>query len=519
MAAVVIVVAAGAAVVALSKPTLTRDPSAIAKIGMPIGGGTVQSVIVTRTRDTSPVATTMHPGGVIYPRGQVDTGTQMTVHVAVRRPGWISWLTGGTQQLTLTVTAPSASLRAQYVTVRGREPLRLAFSAPVRIYAYGPSPSHLHRVVLATPSASITVPRTAAAGSAFVSAAPQVWERATATTVSWFPAGAGGATAVAQPAPGTPIRPNTPITLTFSKPVSSVLGTHLPPVSPATQGTWHVVNSHAIQFRPENYGYGLGANVHVALPASVRLIGGQASGGASGGSWSVPAASTVRLQQVLAQLGYLPLNFTAAGSGVANTPPAQEAAAINPPHGSFSWRYPHTPSWFVSSWQPGAYGEITKAAVMAFENSQGMTADGIAGPQVWNAMIKALITGQRNSFGYTVVDVSMGSPETESTWHNGKTVANGLVNTGVASMATAPGTFAVFEHLRVTTMSGTNADGSHYVDPGIPYVSYFNGGDALHGFIRASYGFPQSDGCVEMPYSEAAQVYPYTPIGTIVHVT
>jgi lipoprotein-anchoring transpeptidase ErfK/SrfK len=57
------------------------------------------------------------------------------------------------------------------------------------------------------------------------------------------------------------------------------------------------------------------------------------------------------------------------------------------------------------------------------------------------------------------------------------------------------------------------------VDPGIPDVSYFNGGDALHGFIRASYGFPQSAGCVEMPYSEAASVYPYTPIGTIVHVT
>jgi lipoprotein-anchoring transpeptidase ErfK/SrfK len=71
----------------------------------------------------------------------------------------------------------------------------------------------------------------------------------------------------------------------------------------------------------------------------------------------------------------------------------------------------------------------------------------------------------------------------------------------------------------VTTMSGTNADGSKYVDPGIPDVSYFNGGDALHGFIRASYGSPQSDGCVEMPYSEAAQVYPFTPIGTIVHVT
>ena len=77
----------------------------------------------------------------------------------------------------------------------------------------------------------------------------------------------------------------------------------------------------------------------------------------------------------------------------------------------------------------------------------------------------------------------------------------------------------MFEHALSVTMSGTNPDGSHYDDPGVPYVSYFNGGDALHGFLRASYGFAQSLGCVEMPYSEASAVYPYTPIGTIVDVT
>ena len=72
------------------------------------------------------------------------------------------------------------------------------------------------------------------------------------------------------------------------------------------------------------------------------------------------------------------------------------------------------------------------------------------------------------------------------------------VNTGIASAPTASGTYPVFEHLPVTTMSGTNPDGSHYSDPGIQYVSYFNGGDALHAFTRAQYGFPQSLGCVEM---------------------
>ena len=68
-------------------------------------------------------------------------------------------------------------------------------------------------------------------------------------------------------------------------------------------------------------------------------------------------------------------------------------------------------------------------------------------------------------------------------------------------------------------MTGTNPDGSHYSDPGIPWVSYFNGGDALHGFVRSSYGFPQSDGCVEMPPDHAEVVFPYTPIGTLVTVS
>ena len=67
-------------------------------------------------------------------------------------------------------------------------------------------------------------------------------------------------------------------------------------------------------------------------------------------------------------------------------------------------------------------------------------------------------------------------------------------------------------------MSGTNPDGSHYHDTGIPWVSYFNGGDALHGYIRASYGWPQSLGCVEMPFANAGAVWPYTPIGTLVTI-
>ena len=60
--------------------------------------------------------------------------------------------------------------------------------------------------------------------------------------------------------------------------------------------------------------------------------------------------------------------------------------------------------------------------------------------------------------------------------------------------------------------------GSHYADP-VQWVSYFEGGSAVHYIARGPYGYPQSLGCVELPYSAAAAAYPYLPYGTLVTVT
>jgi lipoprotein-anchoring transpeptidase ErfK/SrfK len=67
-------------------------------------------------------------------------------------------------------------------------------------------------------------------------------------------------------------------------------------------------------------------------------------------------------------------------------------------------------------------------------------------------------------------------------------------------------------------MRGTNPDGSTYADP-VSWVSYFSAGEAVHYFPRGSYGFPQSLGCVELPYTQAEQVWPYMTYGTLVTVT
>jgi len=508
---------AAAAAVALksSKATLTTDPAALAKVTLPLGGGTIESVRAYGGATNSSIP--VHLSGTqIWPNGRIRAHETLSVQIVIKRPASVGWLTGKSQRLNLTLTTPSAHLKAHFLTVASGQPLRLQFAEPVATVSSGASPTRLHRQVLSTPQAVVSLARTAQAGSVYVAATPRSWEKSSPALVSWFPAGAA-TTAVAYPSPGTTIRANTPITLTFSKPVSKALDGSMPPVSPKTSGTWHKISAHAIQFQPEGFGYGLGANVTIGLPSGVKLIDAKQSGDAWGG-WTVPQGTTLRLQQLLAVLGYLPLRFHYDGGGPGPSTAAQLTAAVKPPAGSFSLRYANTPAALKNMWAPGTFGTMTKGAIMMFEDQHDMTPDGVAGPAVWNALITAAVEGKKNTFGYTFVQVSESSPESQSTWHSGKTVVSGAVNTGIPEAPTAQGVFPVFEHALSVTMSGTNPDGSHYSDPGVPYVSYFNGGDALHGFLRASYGSQQSLGCVEMPYSEASAVYPYTPIGTLVDV-
>jgi len=510
----VLLLAAGALALVTMKAGITGRSEGLATIEMPLGGGTIEHVSAVHGPHAQGVRVTLH-GQQVFPRGHLRAGELVQVQAVVKRPGWVSWLTGSTEHVQLTVRTPTASLRSQFLTLHPGAPLRVSYDRPIAAVSYGPLTGHLHLRRLAVPQSQVTLPRNGAAGSLFVAAVPRSWETTQPTAVSYFPPGASAA-AVASPPPGAQIEPGTAIALTFSAPVSKVLGHSLPVVTPHTTGTWQTTGPHTIVFHPSGYGYGLGAKVTIALPGGVRLVGATDGSSAATADWSVPAGSTLRLQQLLAQLGFLPLRFN--GPHIALNPQAQEAAAVNPPHGSFTWRYGNVPSALRGFWAPGEAGVMTRGAVMAFESEHEMTTDGIAGSTVWRALLAAAIAHQRSSFGYTFVDVTKGSPEELTLWHSGRTVLTTPVNTGIPGRPTESGTFPVYEHIESGTMSGTNPDGSHYEDPGIPWISYFNGGDALHGFDRASYGFPQSLGCVEIPPTTAGHVWPYTPIGTLVHI-
>ena len=156
---------------------------------------------------------------------------------------------------------------------------------------------------------------------------------------------------------------------------------------------------------------------------------------------------------------------------------------------------------------------------MNFQSVHGLSWNTGMTTETWQLLLQAAQRNQfdPNSYNYVVVSQTP-LPEKLMLYVNGHHVYNSFVNTGVSSAPTASGTYPVYLRFTVTTMSGTYPDGGTYSDPGIPWVSYFHGGDALHGFLRSQYGFPQSLGCVEMPFANAMHLWPYTPIGTLVSV-
>lgn len=271
---------------------------------------------------------------------------------------------------------------------------------------------------------------------------------------------------------------------------------------------------------------------------------------------AIPAYSIRLEDQILAELRYLPVSFVPAGTTTTTAPPtttttsttttttlpstgstttttapptttttvptrrrptrAKDPALLQP--GSFVWRFPTLPASFKSNWSVGTDNVIVRGALMRFQDDHGLPATGSMDGTTWRLLVETVRARKFSSEPYDMVLVSQTLPQRLDLYQNGRVTFTTLVNTGIPASPTANGTYPVYLRFTSTTMSGTNPNGTHYHDTGIPWVSYFNGGDALHGFIRSGYGYPQSLGCVEMPFPEAKALWPHTPIGTLVTV-
>jgi hypothetical protein len=315
-----------------------------------------------------------------------------------------------------------------------------------------------------------------------------------------------------------------PISVTFSDPVAA--NSPDPTLSPAVAGSWSSAGDTLV-FTPSTP-FPQSTKVSVSVPGGpggIRATNGALLTQTITDHFTTGTYSQLGLAEMLARLGYLPLTWVEAGNGASkeqmmDTGTAGETEAgmaYSPPAGTFYWEAGY-PSTLASLWSPDQPNVILRGAVMAFQAQHNMSTTGNLTSQFWNALFQAVASGQNNQVGYTYAVADQNDPETLTLYHNGQEVMQSPTNTGIPDSPTVNGTFPVYEKFRFQIMSGTNPDGSSYADP-VSFVSYFNGGDAVHYFPRGAYGFQQSLGCVELPYNAAEQAYPYLTLGSLVTVT
>jgi len=494
--------------------------SALARVELaPFGERVADAVVLTRSGHSVRVSIR---SGVVTPVDELAASSQVTLELTVRRTGWLGWLIGPTERVQAVLETPAAHVTHQFVYPAAGSAVEVAFSSPVAVVSLqlGSGPRRVLRLAPARRIVPLGVlaSGSSGAGSALVSGTPRRWERLPPPVrVSWFSAAATPELLV-QPEPNATLAPRAAIVLTFSRPVSAVLGSRRPTLWPRTPGAWRELNDHTLVFQPSGIGFPLGAHVHLGLTRALRVLAGADPASVRTLSWQVPGGSTWRLTELLAQLGYLPLSFHPSGQRLLVGAAAQTQAALSPPRGSFSWRY-RVPAALRALWKtPAERPVLIRGALMAFESVHGLTPDGEPSPAVWSALLSDAIANKTAPDGYSYVHVSETIPETLTLWHNGRIILQTPINTGISDRPTALGTYPVYLHLAVTTMSGINPDGIPYSDPGVPWVNYFNGGDAVHGFVRPGYGYPQSLGCVEAPLPTAALIFPYVQVGTLVTI-
>lgn len=92
------------------------------------------------------------------------------------------------------------------------------------------------------------------------------------------------------------------------------------------------------------------------------------------------------------------------------------------------------------------------------------------------------------------------------------------ISSGRAATPSDPGEWHVYSKSALHTMRGT-INGESYVVPYVPWISYFNDGEAFHGtYWHHNFGTPMSHGCINMTISDAHMMYNFTYIGMRVSV-
>ncbi len=156
----------------------------------------------------------------------------------------------------------------------------------------------------------------------------------------------------------------------------------------------------------------------------------------------------------------------------------------------------------------GLNGYRTQQAVIAFQSWEGLTRDGIVGPQTKAALADARKPRPGRSGPARRIEVYR-SKGVALMVEDGKTKRAIHVSAGAPSTPTPSGSYSVFRKERNSW--------SVPFQQWLPYASYFNAGIAFHEYAQVP-TYPASHGCVRVPSPEARFVYGFAKIGTAVIV-
>jgi lipoprotein-anchoring transpeptidase ErfK/SrfK len=111
------------------------------------------------------------------------------------------------------------------------------------------------------------------------------------------------------------------------------------------------------------------------------------------------------------------------------------------------------------------------------------------------------------------VDVDLSS-QTANALSGDEPVKSFVVSTGTWLHPTVTGTFKVYVKYRYANMSGPG-----YFLPNVPYVMYFYKDYGLHGtYWHHNFGTPMSHGCINFKTDDAAWLFKFASVGTIVNI-
>ena len=157
----------------------------------------------------------------------------------------------------------------------------------------------------------------------------------------------------------------------------------------------------------------------------------------------------------------------------------------------------------------GVYDRQTAEAVRNFQQQNGLTADGIVGPDTWNAVG---ISPELLQFFNTEYNITIDLEEKELTLRQGEQILEVYpVAVGTPSTPTPTGNWRIIQK----TLNPGGPIGARWMRLSVPW-----GGYGIHGTDEpGSIGTAASHGCVRMLNEDVIELYDIVPLGTEVKIT